>query len=248
MLDFMDEHLREIADGTNAIKPQSWLGYTGYAVRGLFVGARHDGAIVRASGYDAKVIEKTIRENNWDARCTRLDLQVTANVGQAETDYGRRVREAIEASAGGESSAKGFNIAFYKARGCDSGVTVGARSSERYARFYNKTAEQRGRVEPGLWRFEVEFKGQQARMMYQMLMSSVNGSFLALSIVKTTFEMHGVDMDWIAETEPQELPSSYQQTDDERRLRWLERNVSRTVADLKARGLEKEVRRALDLR
>lgn len=243
----MEQTLQTLDAGQGVAKRQNWLGYSGYACYGLFSGLREDGIIIRGSGQEAKLTEEIARREKWDARCTRLDLQITADIGKTKNDYGSRVREAIEKSEGDESSAKGFNLAFYKARGGDSGVTIGSRSSERYARFYNKTAEQRGRVGPGLWRFEVEFKGQQARLMYKMLMAAASGRWLALSVVKTTFELYGVDMSWVTTAKPFELPSSARENDDERRLRWLKSHVARTVAELKSRGHEDAVRAALDL-
>lgn len=243
----MEQTLQALDAGKNVAKRQNWLGYSGFACYGLFSGIREDGIIVRASGQEAKLAEQICREEKWDARCTRLDLQITANVGKTQTDYGRRVREALTESEGDAKSAKGFNLAFHQARGCDSGAAIGSRSSERFARFYNKTLEQRGRVEPGLWRFEVEFKGQQARLMYKMLMSAASGRWLALSVVKTTFELYGVDMSWVTTAEPFELPSSARENDDERRLRWLKTNVSRTVKELIERGHEQEIRQIFGL-
>lgn len=239
--------LMALDQGRNGIKKQSWQGYDGYSCYGFFSGVREDGLVIRASGREAKLAETICREENWDARCTRLDLQVTVKNGNGEDDFGSRVQKQVEEATTALPEKSRPNLAAYKVRGRDTGVTIGSRSSQRYSRFYDKSTEQRHKVEAGLWRFEVEFKGQQARLMYKMLMQAVAGRWLALSVVKTTFELHGVDMGFIGSSEPLELPSQYRQNDDERRLAWLKSHVRRTVLELKSRGFEDEVRAALDL-
>lgn len=233
--------------GRNGIKKQSVQGYDGYACYGYFSGIREDGLLIRASGREAKLAETICREENWDARCTRLDLQITVEDRGGENDIGVRVQKEIAAAEAALPEKQRRNLAIYKIRGRDSGLTIGSRTSQRYSRIYDKSLEQRHKIAPNLWRFEVEFKGQQARLMYKMLMQAVSGRWLALSVVKTTFELHGVDMSFVGNSEPLELPSQYRQNDDERRLNWLKSHVNRTVQELKSRGLENEVREALGL-
>lgn len=239
--------LQALSGGMENIKESCWQGYAGFQSYGYFSGIREDGLIIRASGREAKLAEKICREESWDARCTRLDLQVTCKVDREADDFGERVQSQVAAAEAAIPKQRQKNLAAYKVRGASSGGTIGSRTSERYSRFYDKTAEQRGKVEPGLWRFEVEFKGQQARLMYKMLMQAASGRWLALSVVKTTFELHGVDMGWIGASEPLELPSTYRQNDDERRLNWLKSHVSKTVAELIERGHKEQVLEALGL-
>lgn len=239
--------LVELSGGGEHVKRKSWLGYDGYQSYGLFVGEREDGFIIRASGTEAKLIEKEARAQNWDAKCTRLDLQTTIDAGQKAVDFGRRVQSQAEKSTSIDGRKKATAIARYQVAGRSTGLTLGSRSSERYCRFYDKSAEQRHRIKANLWRCEVEFKGQQARLMYKMLKSSANGFWLACSVVKTTFGIYEIDLECLEKVELSELPSHYSPNDDERRLAWLKSHVAGTVKQLIERGHEKEVREALRL-
>lgn len=69
-------------------------------------------------------------------------------------------------------------------------------------------------------------------MIFAMCMSAVSGYELALSIVKTTFELHGVPMDWVKDAPKLSLPSTYRQTNHERQYNWLRSHVRGTVIKL----------------
>jgi DNA relaxase NicK len=242
-----DGLMRDVAGGQGGITDESWQGYTGKRSFGLFIGERHDGDIIRASGVEAKTLERWCKANGWRPKCTRIDLQITARIDKVPQQFASRVAKAARASAANGPGGSCRKIAAYQNGAASTGLTLGSRSSGRYCRFYDKTAEQKQRVEEGLWRFEVEFKNQQAANMFLMLMSAVNGYYLALSVVKTTFEMHGVNMPWVRQGEKVELPSYYRQNDDDRRLLWLETHVRGTVQKLIKAGKLEEVKAALGL-
>lgn len=225
----------------------SWQGYTGWQFGKIFLGQRPDGIILRASGGEAKIAEAEIRKRNIAGKVTRIDYQVTAKDRQAQADYGSRVREEIESAARESRAAARRAFACYKNFGHDSGFVIGSRSSERFARFYNKTLEQRGNVEPGLWRYEIEYKGKQARYVWRMTQAASRSYWLAQSIVKTEFEGFGANMEFCVNGAKFEKPSSYQPSSVEKKLKWLETHVSKSVKELIDAGYREAVLEALGL-
>lgn len=224
-----------------------WQGYTGWQFGKIFLGQRPDGIIIRATGDHAKIAEAYIKEKNCAGKCTRCDLQITAKDRAAEPDYGSRVRKEIESFAASDQRAARRSFACYKSLGRDSGCVVGSRSSSRYFRFYNKTLEQRNRIEAGLWRYEVEFKGDQARYLWKMTQRSSRSYWLAQSVVKSEFEALGADMSFVTQGEKYERQSTYHQTNEERQLRWLATDVRGVVIKLLEAGKRAEVLEALGL-
>lgn len=225
----------------------SWQGYSGWQFGKIFLGERPDGLILRASGSDAKTAAAEIRARNISGKATRCDLQATARDRAAKNDYGCRVRKEVESLAGKSGRAARRRFACYKDFGHDSGFTLGSRSSQRFARFYNKTLEQRGRVEKGLWRYELEYKGKQAQYVWNMTKMSANPYWLALSVVKAEFSEYGANMDFIQTGEKYERVSSYTPSSVEKSINWLANDVKNTVVKLRELGYLDAVLDALEL-
>lgn len=225
----------------------SWQGYSGWQFGKIFLGERPDGLILRASGNDAKTATAEIRKRNISGKPTRCDVQATAHDREAQNDYGGCVRKEIESFAGTNARAARRRFASYKDFGHDSGFTIGARSGERFARFYNKTFEQRNRVEKGLWRYEMEYKGRQAQHVWNMIKISSNPYWLALSVVKSEFAEYGANMEFIQTGEKYERASSYTPTSVEKSINWLANDVRNTVTKLRDLGYEAAMLEALGL-
>lgn len=228
-------------------KPYGFQGYQGRMYGSLFLGYREDGLMLRASSHYAKYAEAKIRQSKLSGHPTRLDFQNTAQVGPQENDYGRRVRKEVEQGTASSRRTARTNLAIYKNFGSDSGFTIGARSAERYARFYNKTLEQRNRVAKGLWRYEVELKGRAAQAAWNELTQGVRCYDLSQAICQSHFSRYGLDMSWLKECQKFELPSSYHPTSIEKKLNWFSGSVRGSVEDCIAAGKLEEVLARLGL-
>lgn len=228
-------------------KRAAWQGYAGMQSGKIFLGFREDGAVLRASGNHAKIAEQFIRERNIEGKPTRCDFQITRDTGTASADFGARVREEVESFTRTNARAARRSLACYKNLGRDSGLAIGSRSSQRYARIYNKTLEQRGRIAPNLWRYEVEFKGGQARQIWNMNRAATRSYWLAQSIVKTEFEQYGCDMEFVTNGEKYERASTYEATSVERKLNWFRSHVRSSVRELIEAGYEAAVLDALGI-
>lgn len=243
----LDQLTQELSNNSFETKRANWRDYSGWMVGNIFVGDRHDSTILRATGSDAKTAAAEIRKRKIAGRATRFDLQITAKDEKCTDDYGERVFAAYRARAAASNASAKTNLAHYYCSGRDCGFTIGARCSQRYCRFYNKTVEQRGKVDDGLWRYEVEFKGEQARYIWSCYENSVRDYWLALGVVAGEFQARGVDMSFVSTGQKYERKSEYKRSSVQKSLNWLQNNVRQTVLSLIEAGYEDAVYEALGL-
>lgn len=229
------------------LMPYHWNGYTGEKQGKIAYGERHDGLVVRVSGRDARHIAQMLKERNASGKATRIDFQTTAKTNQANEVYLRRLREKVRHGVSGENGIPARNLASYSHRGRDCGVAVGSRCSGAYIRIYDKSLEQSNRVEKGLIRYEVEYKGKKAREAWKMYQSSAQPYYLACSLTKAECEVIGVEMEWLLAVEQVEFVSSYEGTSVDKKMAWLARFVRPTIHYLLARIPREEILEALGL-
>jgi len=108
-------------------------------------------------------------------------------------------------------------------------LAIGSRRSTRYLRIYDKTAQQGGRIVGNQYRFEIELKKLQARREWQRTCGAADIPHLAMSVVAGSLLSHGLPVPWLETVEPLGLPSTYDPTTEERRLKWLLDTVAPVV-------------------
>jgi DNA relaxase NicK len=229
------------------ILPATWNGYVGKRQGKLMLGEREDGMIVRVSGARSRHIAQTLKERNINGKATRIDFQTTAQTGEPVECYLQGVHRKVSQATSAENGRSARNLARYSYRGKPCGVAVGSRSSNNYSRIYNKTLEQCGKVAPNLVRFENEVKGKRAVQAWNMYAASAQPYYLSCSLVKAEMEGFGVNMDWLATGEKVEFASSWEPTNTEKQLNWLQHNVRPTVLQLVDKIGREEVLLALGL-
>lgn len=225
----------------------NFKGYEGQLCGKVGYARREDGCMVQASSSKADELVEKFRGYDGELRCTRIDTQVTGKTDRDVDQLIREARDSIEARNSSPTQKRSIAVGFNSTPSGGSQFTVGVRTSERYARFYNKTAEQRGGIENGLGRFEVEFKGKQARALWRNIERSGLHTLIAADVTVAFFGMKGLDLSWVDHRPGKCLPSSYQPTSVEKQLKWLEKNVGSVIRNLCLQGYEDDVKRILQL-
>jgi hypothetical protein len=222
-------------------------GYNGESIDGLFFGGREDGYMLRLSGDMADVFYRELIALGGTFKITRIDFQVTARRRPEDTKFVERLRKTITkaAKAAGRVRAPVFGCVENSLSG-DS-LTIGSRTAERFIRVYDKSAEQHGKIEPNLLRWEVEYKGDLAQNGWSMLVNAVSSMWLAISLVSGELQAIGVFEDWMKDSTPLRIKTTHIYSTNERRLDWLKNHVRLTVEKLVNDGLESEVKAALSL-
>lgn len=231
------------ADAGNDLRPFHWKGYEGITAGGSTIGVRHDGTMVRLTSETAAV--------HW-RRCaalasniSRIDLAVTVRL-DPEADPALEVYENSPADSGerGRRVRKRGNL-----RDTEGGATttLGSRNSERYGRLYNKGVESGEERFNNAWRWEVEYKGDTAKVVAREVASGDVEASAVLALTWDQFRRWGYPPVWGTNAEIPPFTLGRKRTDDYRRLEWLRRQVRPVVRHLADKGLLSEVLAALDL-
>lgn len=240
---FAERTIRNEEKQGNEKRGWGMSGYKGVRCGGAEFGERPDGFILRLSS--ALADEGWKRAYHLADNCSRIDLQVTAPVGvEPSTFIAREYKRMARWSS--ENKARPVVSILRENRG-PATLYSGKRASEKFGRIYDKGAETGLDHYQNCVRFEVELKGEVARLASAQLFRSREVRGLTYAGVSQFFNVRG-GVSWppskfLLHLEVHRMPS-----DSLQKLAWLKESVRSTVQWLKARGLEQEVLAALDLR
>ena len=204
------------------------LGYTGYASDGIFLGSRPDGTMLDMSSETAR--EYGLWALNKGGRASRLDLQVTLDVGP---EIKRIIGEVFkDACAHKYGRGQPPDVEARLGRGGFRSVTIGRRSSQFYARVYDKGEESKDKTMQGWLRYEIEIKAEAAAAVALAWRCAANADAFVLAYVAQWFAAHGVT---IFEEMPQPISMprpSRRKSNEQSKMAWLQRAIAPTVARL----------------
>jgi hypothetical protein len=209
-------------------KDARFFGYEGEQCGRILYGKRTDGALVRLTSSLAH--DEAMLFEPDAAHCTRLDIQVTAELAGAHPDFLKRIYE----SQGASNGVQGRPSKYTHIRSTDGGQTlyVGSRSSMRFGRVYDKGVEQKSH-EPGrCFRWELEIKDVLADQAVAMLVGSVDVQRSILGLVGSFFSERNVPVLWSVPSIEEKFIIPRIVTDDASSLKWLRGPVATTVARL----------------
>lgn len=137
------------------------LGYVGDRIDHLFYGHRGEELMVIASSEVAAKYAPFFL--GMATRITRLDLQVTLQDDDVDRDW----TEIALSQCSMDGRVDSGLLKTRRIAGTPDGVTlyIGSRSSDRFIRIYDKTAESNGVWPERSWRWEIEYKKARATMV-----------------------------------------------------------------------------------
>jgi len=209
--------------------PTRWQahGYRGWSSEGVRLGGRTDGSLLSLSSLKC-------RENWYQAltaaeHCSRVDLCVDVHLNFEVPSLTRDCYESLfHVPPGAGRPAKRTLIT-----DSDGGSTlyVGSRTSDRFARLYDKGIEQAAFRAGKWWRFELEVKGNSSQRIADRLLSAANHRVQCLSTVASYFQQRAA---LVIPHNPVPVICNEERapTTDARRLLWLSRQVRSTVQEL----------------
>lgn len=209
--------------------PTRWQanGYRGWCSEGVRLGARSEGCIVSLSGL--KCGENWHEAFTTAEHCSRLDLAVDVYLDPEMPTLTRDCYESLlHVPPGNGRPAKRTLIV-----NSDGGSTlyIGSRTSDRFARLYDKGIEQKTHPAGKWWRLELEIKGNSSHPAAEQLAAAEIHNAVCLATVADYFQQRaGVIIphaDTLAVRYCQRAPTTI-----ERRLLWLSHQVRGTVLEL----------------
>jgi DNA relaxase NicK len=226
-------------------EPKSTLGYDGIVCGQLFVGERADGVIIRASGTTAGYVARGLQEHGITIKPTRIDTAVTFSWGEDREGYARETAHAVHTSNSGKKEGRPCSVALYCGFGRGDTCTIGARSSARHTRIYDKTREQQMNVEGWLWRVETEWKPPLVGAVWEQWREASDKDTWVRELEERELAYQGVLVPWGNENIGERLNVEADRSTVERKLGWLKNQVSHTVRWLERQGYAQEARMAL---
>jgi hypothetical protein len=223
-------------------KDTNRLGFVGERINGLFYGFKGDTLMIIASGSTAA--EQADFFLPMGNNVTRLDLAVTLHDEIPSRDW----TEIALSQVMKDGRVEGGSLTTHRINGTPTGRTlyIGSRSSDRYIRIYDKTAESPETYAPTAWRWEIEYKRPRSGVVASRLVKDGLSSRNILEHCKATFAGLSVTLPsrtlgpgWIAHRPPR-------LTTSETRLRYAQRVVAPFLRGLVEAVGEDRVSQALD--
>lgn len=227
----------------NDLKTWRWNGYEGHTAGHAAYGVRGDGAYMRLSSGASAVWWRDVFD--LAGRAARLDAQVTIDGVRKGRDLAKEAK--LMANRAPPRRGRPVEWSYTQTRSKGATCYVGSRTSASFARLYDKGAEAKIGHLTGLWRYEVEMKDERAGAVARAISRQKSPDKATMGIVYHAFNRQGVRPVFAPPADSPTVEHERDETDDERRLRWLKEHVSITVNRLMANGLETEVLSALGL-
>ncbi len=216
-------------------------GYAGLRCGRVRWGLRVDGEIVQLSGdLAAQELDNAAKLSD---NCSRIDVAVTlriqpgypglelAHFKEHCADYNREGRKAsatlVQSDDGGAT--------FY----------LGKRVSDVMLRVYNKEAESQDERYRCCHRYELEIKGDRAKLTLEDLSRASDPATVCQGIVWNWATDHGLSPAWDQHSDFRLVPGLKRRSDTETKLNWLASAVRPTVDWLREFGHQARVLKAL---
>lgn len=218
-------------------KESNRQGFFGVKAGKFYFGLSGTHAMLVVSGDKANDILRELKTHGCCPKATRIDAQATAQLKRDRPDEAHTVGNHCKAFAEAKGGNAPRSFSLHKSGDAGYSCSVGTRGKGRFGRCYNKTAEQRGKVEPNLLRFEDEFSRTLAQQVFEAFYHSSDPQALALSICADEWHRRGVRLPFLGDPAPGPRLTTYNPTDNERRIEYLKRSVRPVVSRLEAAGL-----------
>jgi hypothetical protein len=226
----------------NDVSTWKGQGYHGTKCSGVRVGLRHDTWIVQLSSDDAREQWKQVAALSDNV--SRIDLQVTYEFERAQKDFFiEEHRRAVEGKAGKGRTA---NVTLITSTLSGDSIYLGQRSSDVYARCYDKGRESREAEAFKLIRHEIELKREVAKRTVKRLLASDNADTLCRGLVSRHFDQKHLRTSGEIYAHRENARACIK-TDNSRRLRWLHSAVRPSVQVLLEAGEVEAVLKSLGL-
>jgi hypothetical protein len=200
-------------------------GYAGVATDGCSVGTRYDGLIVRLSSEVARDQAGWLLK--WADNVSRLDVQVTTQ----DEDLTRDWAEYVIRTARNDRRCIAGITRTSEVKSYPGGHTtyIGTRTSDRYYRCYDKSAESAGVYPAGCWRWEVEYKGARAGIVAERIRTRGDDAETVRAVVEQAYTNYGITLPCSPLPRGWRDTGYRERTTDERRLDWLTKSVGPMV-------------------
>lgn len=224
--------LEQDAAGGSIYREGKLLGYTGHQSKHAFFGTSEQGLLLRVSG--AAATDAFYQVGPFCDHISRLDLQATVQYSVEQVDVAQL--NYLLCNAANERLPLPRRRKLTLWAGNDGGATlyIGSRTSEQFARIYNKYAQSDETHYERCWRFEVQFTNKMATHYAQLLLAQLYPRNEEIAdMVHSWLIRRGVQPPWHAFDNQYAVPAiSLELPDDQKRIDWIAKQVAPAVRQL----------------
>ncbi len=231
----------------NVIEYRKLQGYEGVAVGNSFVGTNEERAMAQFSGERANDAYYVL--NHDKLHVSRIDLQLTVQTEAMDINEGKRCLRDAKHYNKDLSRYQRRRIDFWLGdEGADT-LYVGAPSSERRLRIYNKEAQSEDIRYTRCWRYECVYRNDYAtRLFFHLVSAYAEVTQFIVSQVAEFCRERGItirNLEHIVAVPLERIVKV--PTDVERKLKWLEHQVKPTLRKLSEMGYGDQAAEAMGL-
>lgn len=233
----------------NEKKDWRGMGYKGYRAGGAAFGVRHDGCILVLSSATASAL--AIFSIPDADNVSRIDLQVTCHDSAQQAERAHLGYYSVLSAPRRKGRPPSASLRLNSTGGQT--LYVGSRSSDRVGRLYDKGVENKTAPPGAYWRFEVEYKRDEAARLAQAAIERQLDDAIIAALVMDYFAQRGIPAPACHE-DISILLDGHRATlefdglsDADRTIRWLNDCVRQSVARLIQSGRLADVVRALGM-
>ncbi len=216
-----DRWQRDRAQDGYDLRPWAWNGYRGSAVDQVTWGTREDGSILRLSGKFAR--QHFLAAMTWADNVSRIDIQLTAFNPMLKWGLCEMLADRVHLHAYVESGQTRTQLITNTPHG--ETFSIGSRSSNRYFRVYDKSAETDGEYDQGTWRYEIEYKQDRSWRLAKRLSNGESLESQLLHLLGAAFLEYDVITPIAAKPMGWKEVNVPRVSDDQRRLEWLRTSI-----------------------
>jgi hypothetical protein len=233
--------LEESASIGNEVSTWKAGGYHGRRAAGVAVGVRNDTWIVRLSSDDAR--ESWRRVYPLASNVSRLDVQVTFRLPQRDETF--ITRQRARALATNNKRGRRSDLKLISSTLDGDSIYLGKRTSDVYARCYDKGREEKSERSGIVIRQELEYKRERARSAASMLYQSASDEIESRQLVSSYFKRAGFQT--MPNEAEREVGARGRTTTIDAKLGWLSQAIRPSISFLLAQGRLSDTLRALGL-
>jgi hypothetical protein len=240
-------YLEEISTEGADIVASRRLGYDGNSSGGSFVGTRDSDTIATFSGQNAKRAHLLLYRR--DLHIARLDVQCTYQFDVNQVDIAQKALEGTIRDNQKVGAARQRNATIISDLRGGATCYIGQRTSQQFARIYNKEAESGSSAYANAWRYEVQLKNKFAMQVAENFAhNEYTQEEYAATFVKHWLRHRGISTPWKARGEIYPLPRVEKTPNEvELKLKWLRESVRPALRVLLKYGLIDDILDALGL-
>lgn len=230
-------------DGDSVRSETSFRGYVGHRCGGVLVGERDDSYYCHVSGGSASSLWLTLLD--LPVRVKRLDLQATAVCPSPKWDEVSHQFRKVHAHERKVGAPRWYSRITTPPHGAT--LYLGAPTSDRRLRLYNKWATDPDDYPPGAWRYEVQARNDLAGALAASLVDRDGSTLACVDTVHKCFSARGVRPRFRTSGGGVLGSVPRSRSDAQRRIKWLSDSVEPAVRWLIDRGYEQHVMAVLGL-